>query len=361
MKKVDQGVYRMVDANLHRAAEGLRVLMDIARFVCDDKTESGRFKAVRHGLFEAVESLPEYYSKAVQSRDADDDVGRSVGAGAMGLRRDLPDLYLANLHRSQEALRTLEECAKLIAPSVGARLENLRFTLYSIDKAFLPTVLKSGSESLMDFQLYVVTDQSLSRGRDFVTVVENAIDGGAGAIQLRAKHLGKRELLAVARDIRTLTQKHGVTFFINDHLDIALACEADGCHLGQDDFPIDEARRIVGTGFLLGASTHNVEQALYAEAQGASYVNVGPVFATKTKETSCAPVGVELITRVKERLKIPQTCMGGINSSNVHEVILAGAERVAVVSAVVAADDVKAAARNLLEQISQAKQKRGDV
>jgi len=357
---MDEGIYRMIDANLHRAAEGLRVLMDIARFVCDDVGASGRLKAVRHGLFEAVETLPSYYAKAVQARDAEEDVGRSAGAGVMGRRHDLPDLYLANLHRSQEALRALEECAKLISPVLGSQLEDLRFTLYSVDKAFLPSVLKAGSESLMDFDLYVVTDQSLSRGRDFVTVIESAVQGGAGAIQLRAKHLGKREMLSVARDIRSLTRERGITFFVNDHLDIALACEADGCHLGQDDFPIDEARRIVGAGFILGASTHSVEQALEAEAQGASYVNVGPIYPTKTKETSCPPVGVELITKVKERVRIPQTCMGGINSSNVHEVILAGADRVAVVSAVVAADDIEAAARNLLDRISQAKKQRGD-
>jgi len=136
-----------------------------------------------------------------------------------------------------------------------------------------------------------------------------------------------------------------------------MACDADGCHLGQDDFPVKDARRICGPGLVLGVSTHNLEQAIEAEAEGATYINVGPVFPTKTKETACDAVGPELIAKVKNKVKTPQTCMGGINCDNVHEVIAAGAERVAVVSAVVAAEDIETAAHDLLNLIKEGKKK----
>jgi thiamine-phosphate pyrophosphorylase len=184
-----------------------------------------------------------------------------------------------------------------------------------------------------------------------------AIAGGAGCIQLRAKKLGKRELLREARTLRKITRDAGVTFMINDHIDIALTVEADGVHLGQDDFPIPEARRIVGPAIILGASTHSVEEALQAEREGASYINVGPVFATQTKEGVGAPVGVELVAQVKAAVHTPQTCMGGIKLHNVREVVLAGAERIAVVSEVVSADDIAAAARALVEAIGKQKRK----
>ena len=360
MKNVSQAAFRILDANLHRATEGLRVLMDLSRFACDDKDCSEKLKSVRHDVFKVFQDLPDFYSKAAQARDATGDVGRFIQNGAMAPRENLEDLYRANLHRSQESLRTLEETLKLLSPEASRQIENLRFRLYAIDKDLLAKIQQTNARSRMHFDLYVVTDRKLSGGKDFLQVAEKAIRGGAGAIQLREKEWSKRELLPVAMDLRALTRENNVTFIINDHLDVALVCGADGCHLGQEDFPVKEARKIVGPGFILGASTHSLEEALEAEADGATYVNVGPVFPTKTKETGCQPVGTSLITQVKKALNIPQTCMGGINCDNVSQVVEAGANRIAVVSAVVAADDVEGAARALFELIQTAKKTRGD-
>lgn len=360
MRTIQQGAFRILDANLHRATEGLRVLMDVARFACDDKDVSERLKMLRHRLFGAIEQIPGYYSKARDARESEKDVGREAAVGAKGFRKDICDIYRANLHRSQEALRVLEETGKLFSPQLGAELESLRFILYQVDKEFQPKVEKLRASGLMDFELYLVTGRTLSLNRDFLDVVEAAILGGVGAVQLREKHWSKREILAVAKDLRALTRERNVTFFLNDHLDVALACEADGCHLGQDDFPVEEARRIVGPDFVLGLSTHNLEQALEAESLGPTYINVGPIFHTNTKETGCNPVGPELITKVKQSVQIPQTCMGGINSANVHQVISAGAERVAVVSAIVAAVDIEVASRDILNRIHKAKEQRGN-
>lgn len=207
----------------------------------------------------------------------------------------------------------------------------------------------------MDFELYVVTGREQSRGRSHEQVVRAALRGGAGAIQLRDKEASRRQILREAYTLRDLCREHGATFIVNDHIDVCLAVEADGVHLGQDDFPIDEARRIMGPDFIIGASTHNIEQALRAVENGATYINCGPIFPTGTKKTSVEPVTVELIRQVKPKVNIPMTTMGGINGNNVREVILAGADRVAVVSAVVGADDPEQAARELVAAIRAAK------
>ena len=149
-----------------------------------------------------------------------------------------------------------------------------------------------------------------------------------------------------------------MTFIINDHIDIALASCADGVHLGQTDFPIPEARRILGPTRIIGASTHSLEEALKAEKEGASYINVGPVFPTDTKEDAHAPVGPELLGKVLTEVSVPVTTMGGIDSSNIDSVLVQGAERVAVVSAVVGAENVRRAAEALKEKIEDAKARR---
>ncbi len=210
----------------------------------------------------------------------------------------------------------------------------------------------------LGFELYVVTGREQSRGRTHEEVVRAAIRGGAGCIQLRDKDLPKRELLREAYRLCDICAQSGVTFIINDHIDIALAVCADGVHLGQDDFPIREARRIVGPDFILGASTHSVEQALQAVEDGASYINVGPIFPTGTKKGHVTPVGPDLIRKVKHLVNLPMTTMGGINLNNVAEVVAAGADRVAVVSAVVGAEDVESAAREMVAAIRKARNAR---
>jgi thiamine-phosphate pyrophosphorylase len=263
-----------------------------------------------------------------------------------------------NLHRAEEALRTIEEVLAGVNQEAASAAASLRFEVYSLEKREYPVLAARDKRAKLEFDLYVVTGPAQSRGRGFEEVVRDALAGGAGAIQLRAKELVTRETLEVAKNLRALTADTGSLFVVNDHVDVALACGADGVHLGQNDLPIPEARRIVGPDLILGASCHSLEQALRAEGEGADYVNVGPIFATQTKVGGVAPVGVELIRTVKDRLGVPQTCMGGINAGNVAQVVRAGAERIAVVSAVVGAADVKTAAEDLVQRIREAKSKR---
>jgi len=358
-RSIDSAVYRILDANLDRAAEGLRVAMDLVRFALDDEPGSRRLRDVRHEILSLVSSLPRLQGQRLAARDSEQDAGRELGHSAPG--RPLPEVFSANIHRAQEAVRTLEEIVRGFSPEAADRLGGVRYRLYTLEKEYQPRIDAWGGRAKLDFDLYVVTSPELQRGRSLEEVVTLAIAGGAGCIQLRAKKLGKRELLREARTLRKITRDAGVTFIINDHIDIALTVEADGVHLGQDDFPIPEARRIVGPAMILGASTHSVEEALQAEREGASYINVGPVFATQTKEGVGAPVGVDLVAQVKAAVHTPQTCMGGIKLHNVREVVLAGAERIAVVSEVVGADDIAASARALVEAIREAKEGRAGV
>lgn len=189
------------------------------------------------------------------------------------------------------------------------------------------------------YHLYLITDSKLAGDRSNKEVVEATISGGADLIQLREKDYTTRQLIKEGRELLKVTRKAGIPLIVNDRVDVALAIDADGVHLGQEDMPLVEARKILGKDKIIGISTHNLEQAMEAEAEGADYIGYGPVFATTTK--GGAPVGVESLKRVMKVIKIPVFAIGGIKLNNLKQVIEAGTNRVAVVSGIVAADDIK--------------------
>ncbi len=194
--------------------------------------------------------------------------------------------------------------------------------------------------------LYVVITEAFCAGRSSVEVLEACLAAGVRLVQFREKDLPARELCRRAEIFREHTARAGALLIVDDRLDVALAAGADGVHLGQQDVPIEAARRIAPA-LILGASSHTPAQALAAEAAGASYVNIGPIFSTQTKRTAVAPVGPGMIAAIAPRLSIPFTCMGGIKAHNVREVVSRGARHVAVVTAVTAAADIGAAVREL--------------
>lgn len=198
------------------------------------------------------------------------------------------------------------------------------------------------SERLARFReidLYPVTCQDLSEGRTNLEVLEAVIAGGGRIIQLREKDWDKRDLYELAVEFKKRTLKSNTLLIINDHVDVALAADADGVHLGQDDLPVPAARRIAPD-LILGASTHNLEEALAAQEEGADYVNIGPIFATKTKATATRFLGPDAIGEISPHLRVPFTVMGGINMDNITQVLDAGARRVAVVTGVTRANDI---------------------
>lgn len=198
--------------------------------------------------------------------------------------------------------------------------------------------------------LYVIVDPDVAKGRDLVEIADLAIRGGADVVQIRGKTLSGKELFTMGEHLRELTQERKIPFIVNDRVDIAVAVCADGVHLGQDDFPIEAARQITGEDFLVGISTHGVEEAIDAERRGANYIGLGAMFPTMTKSDT-QKTGVEVLRRVKSQVTLPVVAIGGINESNIDSVVAAGADAVAVISAVVGAEDVEGAARRLKERI----------
>ena len=201
--------------------------------------------------------------------------------------------------------------------------------------------------------IYLLTDPNLSSGRTHEEVVRESIAGGAKIIQLRDKIATTRKLIEIGEKLREITLKAGVIFIVNDRVDIALSVDADGVHLGEDDMPIAYARKILGEGKIIGISVDNVEKAKIAEAEGADYIALGPIFSTKKKINAGEPVGVEEIKKVKSIVRLPVIAIGGINLQNIQLVAMAGADSVAVISAVVGAPDIRRAMKELVEKMGK--------
>lgn len=198
-----------------------------------------------------------------------------------------------------------------------------------------------------DYSLYLVTDRGLSHGRSSAEIVLAAIGGGVTCVQLREKNCGTREFIDEASALKPVLEQHGIPLIINDRIDVALAVEADGVHLGQSDMHVRDAQRILPDNMIIGISAESVEDAVRAEAEGAHYVGISPVFATGTKADTVPPLGLEGIRQIRNRVSVPLVGIGGINIDNGHDVISAGADGIAVVSAIVSAEDPEAAARDL--------------
>ena len=207
---------------------------------------------------------------------------------------------------------------------------------------------------MMDPTLYVILDRTVAGGRDLAELLDAVIAGGARMVQLREKTWPSGQILPLAQRLRARCRQAGVTFVMNDRVDLAVAVEADGVHLGQDDLPPRYARPLLRPGMILGVSTHSVEQARRAQADGADYVAVGAMFPTDTKP-DFELVGPALVRAVRGEIRVPLVGIGGITPENAGQVIAAGADGVAVISAVCAAPDPRAASAHFFDAIRRAR------
>jgi thiamine-phosphate pyrophosphorylase len=203
----------------------------------------------------------------------------------------------------------------------------------------------------MKYGLYIVTDENVGKQRSHAEIAERAIAGGADTIQLRDKSCSSRELIRIAKTLREITRRSSTLFIVNDRLDVAIACGADGVHLGQGDMRCDVARQLAPPGFIIGVSVNNVNEAAGAERDGADYVALSPVFSTGSKPDAGPGHGLLLLREIRQHISVPVIAIGGIHRGNISEVIRAGADGAAVISAVVGAPDIAAAARDLKKLI----------
>ena len=336
---------RLIDANVDRIGEGLRVLEEVARFLLNDADLCHRLKSLRHHLSQAV---PVSDIDLVSSRDVAADAGAFIRLPDAN-HGDLAALVAANSRRVQESIRVLEEFARLPdtpLKAAPADWEQWRYEAYELEKQLVSRLLRQEKQRRLK-GLYVILDTGALRGRDAVEVAIQAIRGGASVIQLRDKIYPRSRLIEMARRLKSVCAENRVLFIVNDYLDAALAAGADGLHLGQEDLPVTEARRLLPLDRLVGCSTHSVEQALLAESDGADYIAVGSIYPTLSKD-KFEVIGLEALRQVKARLSVPVVAIGGISCQNIVEVIRSGADGVAVISAVLQAEDVEDAARALV-------------
>jgi thiamine-phosphate pyrophosphorylase len=349
---------RMIDANVNRATEGLRVAEDIVRFVLDDNKLTSKLKNTRHEIIKLLRDV------RCEARDVKGDVGAGRSTKSEGRRKDILDVFSANIKRAQESIRVFEEVSKLFNAKLGPKFKKIRFELYDVEQK---AAIKLKKKIKLDFNLYVITDPSFCKSHleimkaaakpfdtsappfnELRAPLSAQVKGGALAVQLRDKNMSKPEYLKTAKVMSKYAKAHGLTFIVNDNIDIAKRSDADGVHLGARDArrEMRDAKRMLGEDKIIGISASNLKEALNAQRLGADYIGFGPIFATPIK-ASMKPLGIKALKRVMKRVTIPVVAIGGINKANIGQIRAAGCDRIAVIRAVSGAKDIRKAAAAL--------------
>ncbi len=348
---MERAVYRIIDANFNRAREAIRVIEDYCRFALNSTWLSLRAKELRHKLSRAVGKLVS--GRLLSSRDTSNDVGCGKKVESQLSRRDLEECLTAGCKRLTEALRTLAEMMQTYDRALAKTIEDLRYDAYTLEKDIF--LFAKPAEKFKKVMLYIVITSDLPA--EIFSLTYKCAAGGADCVQLRAKSMEDDKLLATAIEFVRINKDEGILSVINDRIDVAIAAEADGVHLGQNDLPLDCVKVLQRTPMIIGKSTHSPDQ-LRAACQGhPTYVGLGPVFATGTKPTAEA-VGLDYIRQAKKILVdtgIGHVAIGGITLENVDAVMDAGAEGIAVCSTVTKAAEPEAACRALKTKIAARK------
>jgi thiamine-phosphate pyrophosphorylase len=329
-------LYRIVDANLNRSREALRVVEEYMRFVLDSAPLAEDVKQLRHDLRAAADAFPQ--RNLLAARDTVGDVGTRLSTAAEQTRADAADVVRAALKRLPESLRAIEEYAKGIDAEAAAGFEALRYRVYTLEKS-LAAVL-SPDARLTSMRLYVLVTSSLCRRPVFETV-DAVLAGGADAVQLREKEMPAGEFVTLARGVVERCRRAGALSIVNDRADVARAAGADGVHVGQDDLSVRACRQVMGERAVVGVSTQTPEMARRAMADGADYIGAGAVFASRTK-TRKDVIGIDGLRAIVQAVPLPTVAIAGITLDNVAEVAAAGPTAVAVCSDIIASGDPQA-------------------
>ncbi len=345
---MERAVYRIIDANFNRAREAMRVIEEFCRFALNSSVLTERAKQLRHELSGCLAKLDT--GRLISSRDTLGDVGIGKTVDKQLRRANLSDCFTAGCKRLTEALRTLAEMIQTLNPSIAERMEKLRYAAYALEKDIV--LFSEPAEKFNRVRLYVIISSSLPV--DVLSLTHRCVAGGADCIQLRAKVIEDDKLLALAGEFVKVCKAGGVLSMINDRVDIAVAADADGVHLGQNDLPPECARKFQLGPLIIGKSTHSLAQLQAACQECPAYVSLGPVFATITKPTAevVGPDYVKQATEILADTGIGHVAIGGITLDNVGEVLSAGARAIGVCSAVTEAADPVAACLALKQKIT---------
>lgn len=334
-------LYRILDANLDRAREGLRVIEEWCRFGLQDETLTQTCKHLR-------QTLGQFHTRELRlARNTPEDPGTGLTHVQEAQRTDLGVVVTVNLARVQEALRVLEEYGKLYSPNLAATAKHIRYQVYILESSLIPHPSPSRQERLLAAPLYLVTSPEV----DLLSIVEAALQGGLKLVQYRDKQADDMTRFELAQQLQALCQRYDALFLVNDRVDLALAIGADGVHLGQQDLPIAVARQILGPDSIIGRSTTNPSEMAKAIQEGADYIGVGPVYETPTKAGKAA-AGLSYVEYAASHSPIPWYAIGSVDQHNLSSVITAGAQRVAVVRAIMQAASPTEVTRTMLEQLS---------
>jgi thiamine-phosphate pyrophosphorylase len=334
MKKA---IYRILDANLDRAREGLRIIEEWCRLGLNNQPLAEECKQLR-------QELAQWHSWELrQARDTPGDVGTDISHPQEEVRDSIEQLLQANLCRAQEALRVLEEYSKLYNPEMASACKQLRYRVYTIESKLFNSYRH---QRLQSAALYLIT----SPEPDLLKTVEAALKGGLTLVQYRHKDGNDSDRLEKAAQLCQLCHQYNALFIVNDRVDIALAVDADGVHLGQNDAPVSFARELLGNQKIVGRSTTNKQELNRAIAERADYVGVGPFYETPTKPGK-SPLTKEYIDYVKAKCPVPWFAIGGIDLSNLDAILTIGAQRVAVVRAIMQAEQPSQVTRQFLAQL----------
>ncbi|MEM0926970.1 MAG: thiamine phosphate synthase [Planctomycetota bacterium] len=329
-----QSTYRIIDAANNRVGEGLRTIEECCRFVLDHADLTSRLKHWRHEFASAMEQLPR--ESMLRARDSDGDVGSSLSGSNEYQRDGHAAVVIAASERVRQSLRVLEEYGKTIDTVFAKNIESLRYESYDLMRDVeLAVMFKPRRDRLGEARLYALIDCKASED-EWQRNLRQLADAGVDVFQLRDKQASDRQLYQRAVSGSRLAAELGVLFIVNDRVDLALASDADGVHLGQSELPITSARSLLGDGRLIGISTHTIEQVHAAINEGADYIGCGPTFPSRTKSFS-SHAGVQFLKDVHEQTRAtprPAFAIGGIDLSNVPTVLDAGFHRIAVTAAI---------------------------
>lgn len=342
-----------LDANLNRAKEGLRVIEDIVRFVLEEKELMLALKAQRHACTKIMHSSNISFAQLFNARKKRKDVGQFSFSSGERTRKDDRDLLLANFFRVQESLRVLEELFKKINTRTAFEFKQLRFKNYELqNEVMLEFERRMKLKQFNEAKLYAILTLEKESEKNYINFAKQLISAGIKIFQLRPKKLSDKQFLSVAKKLRKLTARKNALLIIDNRADIALLCNADGLHLGQNDLSVEECRNIIGFDKLIGKSTHSKSQLSSALKEKPDYVSVGPIFETKSVPYKTA--GLQMISYAKKyavKEGIPFVVIGGINEKNIKTVLRRGATHIAVISAITKAKNPKQAAEKLISLI----------